>query len=331
MRKIILDVDTGTDDAIAVMAAIQSPDIELLGLCSVHGNTCVENVTINTLRSAFAAGGAHIPVYPGAKMPMVKGLSSQRQVPVKEPVLAGISIIDGVEVAMNPELLPLPDSPRIPESKPAALFYVDCLRHAQEKITLVLTGTLTNLGLALTLAPDIASNIEEIVIMGGGIRKSNITAAAEANFFKDPEAAAIVLHCGAPVTICTLDATHSCSQTLENEQKIRQVGTPAAIFTANDIHVRRDSYSRYQPLAREGTAPIHDALCIAYLVEPSVVIRSEKASCDVDCSEGISEGHLLWDTRHFHGIENVKLILEADPDILCRTLVNIFQKECVQR
>lgn len=326
MRKVILDVDTGTDDAIAVMAAIQAPELEVVGLCAVHGNISVDCTTINTLRAAYAAGDETVPVYRGAAFPVAKDLWPQRKVPVAEPILGGKSVVNGVEVSLNPDLLPLPDRPKGAEAQPAPLFYVDYLRSAREKVTIVLTGTLTNLALALIMAPEIAEAIEEIVIMGGGIRKRNITAAAEANFFKDPEAAAIVLQCGAPITICTLDATHSSSQTQENERQIRAVGTTAAIFTANDIHVRRESYSRLQPLERKNTAPIHDALCVAYLVDPAIAVRWEDASCDVDCTDGICEGALLWDTRYFHGKPNVKLILEADPDRLCNTLTRIFRE-----
>lgn len=324
MKKIILDVDTGTDDAIAVMAAVQSKAISLVALCSVHGNTTVQNTTINTLRAAFAAGDTSIPVYPGAREPMVKNLTPGRAVHVDEPVLSGVSEVNGVQVSMNPDLLPLPDSPRQPEKMEAALFYVDYLRHSREKITLVATGALTNLGLALTMAPDIADHVEEIVLMGGGIRKSNITAAAEANFFKDPEAAAIVLGCGAPITICTLDATHSCAMDAQQEALIRAVGTPAAEFTANDIHVRRESYSRFQPLERADTAPIHDALCIAYLIDAAVITRMVEASCEVECCSGIGDGHLQMDTRHFRAPANVQLALQASPQKMCEILIDVF-------
>ena len=267
-----------------------------------------------------------MPVYPGASEPMVKNLSPQRGIPVPEPVLAGVSEIDGVEVFMNPDLLPLPDSPNLPEPVEAALFYVDYLRNTKERVTLIATGTMTNLGLALTMAPDIAANIEEIVVMGGGIRKANITAAAEANFFKDPEAAAIVLRSGVPITICSLDATHSCALTEDHEKQIRAIGTAASIFTANDIHVRRESYAKFQPLERVGSAPIHDALCVAYLVDPSVVVEEEWASCYVDCSEGISDGRLQSDKRYFRDPANVRLVLKADPDKMCEIVVDIFRE-----
>lgn len=326
MRKVILDVDTGTDDAIAVMAALQAHELDVVALCSVHGNIGVEYTTVNTLRAAYAAGAETVPVYPGCEFPLVKDLYVQRKALVVEPILSGKTIIEGKEISVNPNLLPLPDRPKGAEKKKAPFFYVDYLRNTKEKVTLVLTGTMTNLAIALTMDPQIAEAIEEIVIMGGGIRKRNITAASEANFFKDPESAAIVLGCGAPVTICTLDATHSSSQTAAHEEKIRKVGTKAAVFTANDIHVRRESYNRFQPLERKDTAPIHDALCIAYLVNPNVIVYWEMAHCDVDCSDGICEGALLWDTRYFHGKENVKLALEASSDLLCDTLTKIFQR-----
>lgn len=332
MRKIIMDVDTGTDDAIAIMAAALAPELELVALCSVHGNTSVENTTRNTLRAAFAAGNDTTPVYPGMAGPLVKTLDPLRAQTVPEPVLKGESIIEGKKVAMNPDLLPLPDPPRAPEHMSAVLFYVNFLRSAQEKYVIVATGALSNLAMAMILAPDISANIEEVVIMGGGIEKTNITAAAEANFFKDPEAAAIVLRCGARITICTLDATHSCSLDATHEARIRAIGSTAAIFTANDIRARRESYNRHQPLERFDTAPIHDALCIAWLLDPSVAVKSCKAACDVDCSSGISEGRLQVDRRCFHRPANVTLVTRADPDRFCDILANCFlgkeQAEC---
>ncbi|MCI8475179.1 MAG: nucleoside hydrolase [Oscillospiraceae bacterium] len=327
MRKIILDVDTGTDDAIAIMAAVRASQLELTALCSVHGNAAVEHTTKNTLNAAYAAGGGTIPVYPGAADPMVKNLIPSRANPVEEPILSGTTEINGVVVSINPDLLPLKESPYPPQEKPAALFYVEELRSREEKVTIVATGAMTNLGLALRLDPRITEKIEEIVIMGGGVQKTNITAAAEANFFKDPEAAAIVLDSGVPITICTLDGTHSCGLTEEHEKRLRGVGTLPAIFTANDVRVRRESYSRLQPLEREGTAPIHDALCIAYLIDPAVATRTVTAACKVDCSDGISEGRLQVDGRHFREGAEVHLILEADPDKLCDILVDTFLEE----
>ena len=324
MRRIIMDVDTGTDDAIAIFAAVHSDAIELVAVGTVHGNASVENTTQNTLKVLHAAGADEIPVYPGAAEPMVKNLTPARALPVEEPVLAGYAVIDGKKVSMNPDELDLPEPTRRPEQMKAALFYLDYLRRAEQKITIVATGALTNLALALRMDPSIADAIEELVIMGGGINKANITAAAEANFYKDPEAAAIVLRCGAPIVLCALDATHSCSLTAEHEAKLRQIGNAAAEFTANDIRARRESYAHFQPLERANTAPIHDALCIAYLIDPAVILDLRDATCDVDCSDGISEGRLQMDPRHFRGKSNVQLALRADPDRMCDILAEAF-------
>lgn len=326
MRRVILDVDTGTDDAVAIMAAALSPELVLEAVCTVHGNTSVENTTENSLRALQAVGRGEVPVFPGAAGPLAKDLTPARALPVEEPVLSGGAVIGGQRVSMNPDILPLPASPCRPQREPAACYYLRRLRAGGEKLTLVATGALTNLALALTIAPDIIKGIEEIVIMGGGVERTNITAAAEVNFFKDPEAAARVLGCGAPVTLCTLDATHSCALTEGHEARLRAVGGAAATFTANDVRARRESYAKYQPLKRAGTAPIHDALCVAWLLDPAVATEARPAACRVDCSGGISEGRLQVDTRHFCGPCNVNLITGADPDRLCDLLVRLFAR-----
>jgi inosine-uridine nucleoside N-ribohydrolase len=326
-RKIILDVDTGTDDAIAIMMASMADELEVVALCSVFGNTTVENTTINTLKAAHAVGADTIPVYPGAPEPIAKNLSASRSQSVEEPVLNGTVVVDGKEVAINPDILPLENAVRKQEKTNAACFYVDYLRKTSEKITIVATGTLTNLGLAFIMAPDITEKIDEIVIMGGGVYKTNITASAEANFWKDPEAAIYVLNSGAKITLCTLDATHSAALTKEHANIIRKVGTVAAVFCANDIYARIESYNKYQPLERHDTAPIHDTLCVAYLLDPTILTRVELCSCEVDCSDGTCEGHLVVDTRHFTAGKNVNVVFEADPNKLASLIVKIFSRK----
>lgn len=326
-REIILDVDTGTDDAIAVMMACLAKDIKVVALCSVFGNTSIENTTINTLRAAHAACADSIPVYPGASRSIAKHLSPARAEFIDEPVLHGEVEINGVRVGVNPEILPLEEAIREPEDIPAAIFYVDYLRNAEKKTTIVATGTLTNLAIALMIAPDIVNKIDEIVIMGGGVYKTNITASAEANFWKDPEAAKYVLGCGARISLITLDATHSAALTWEHEKMIRKIGTVPATFCANDIHVRIKSYNKYQPLSRCDTAPIHDALCIAYLLDPSVLTDIELCACDVDCSSGPSEGRLIVDMRYFTPEKKITVAFEADPDKFAALLVKVFSDQ----
>jgi inosine-uridine nucleoside N-ribohydrolase len=227
---------------------------------------------------------------------------------------------------MNPDVLPLEPAVRRPEEMKAACFYVEYLQKAAEKTTLVATGALTNLAMALVMAPDIIENIDEIVIMGGGVNKANITPSAEANFWKDPEAARLVLACGAKITLCTLDATHSAALSEHHEEQIRIIGTNAANFIANDIHSRIESYNKFQPLERRNTAPIHDALCVAYLLDPSVLTSVELCACEVDCGDSACEGRLAVDSRHFTAEKNVRVAFEADPDRLAAVLINVLSR-----
>lgn len=323
-RKIILDVDPGTDDAIAIMSACLADELDVVAICTVFGNAAIEYTTINALNIAHCVEADHVPVYPGAAKPILKHLYNSRSEFVDEPVLKGSVVIDEVEVKMNPDILPLNPAPRGPEEMNAACFYVDYLRKASEKTTLIATGPLANLALALAMAPDIIENLDEIVIMGGGVNKTNITSSAEANFWKDPEAARHVLSCGANITLCTLDATHSAALTTHHEEQIRIIGTNAAKFIANDIHSRIESYNKYQPLERRNTAPIHDALCVAYLLDPGVLTSVEQCACEVDCGDSACEGRLAVDFRHFTAEKNVRVAFKADPDRLAAVLINVL-------
>jgi inosine-uridine nucleoside N-ribohydrolase len=325
-RKVILDVDPGTDDAIAIMAACLADELDVVAICSVFGNAAIEYTTINALNVAHCVEADHVPVYPGAAKPLLKHLYASRPQFMDEPVLKGSAVIDGVEVRMNPDVLPLEPAVRRPEEMKAACFYVEYLRKAAEKTTLVATGALTNLAMALVMAPDIIENIDEIVIMGGGVNKANITPSAEANFWKDPEAARLVLACGAKITLCTLDATHSAALSEHHEEQIRIIGTNAANFIANDIHSRIESYNKFQPLERRNTAPIHDALCVAYLLDPSVLTSVELCACEVDCGDSACEGRLAVDSRHFTAEKNVRVAFEADPDRLAAVLINVLSR-----
>ena len=206
-RKVILDVDTGSDDAVAIMLAACAPELEVLGICSVAGNLPIDNTTENTLRVVQMLG-MDIPVYRGASGPLVAGLNPLRQgmAPTKKP---DIVESDGEMVQMHNEYLDLPAATIKTQDLPAAMFIVDTVRKSKEKVTLLPVGPLTNIALALKLDPTIVNNIDEIIIMGGGHAVFNTTSAAEFNIWFDPEAAEIVLQSGANITLLPLDATHA--------------------------------------------------------------------------------------------------------------------------
>ena len=209
--KVILDVDTGSDDAVAIMAAALSPEIELAAICTVWGNQPVDNTTDNTLRLVDAMG-LQVPVYKGCATAMVKYLTQDYvENKKREPVM-----YNGKPFVMHSEHLDLPEAKSVPQALPAACFYVDYLRKTQEKVTLIPVGPLTNLGLALRIAPDIVEKIDQIVVMGGGSKITNCNPWSESNIWHDPEAAQIVANCGAKVVWVPLDATHRACITLDD-------------------------------------------------------------------------------------------------------------------
>ena len=187
-RKIIMDVDTGSDDAIALIVAAMSPEFDLQAVCTVNGNREVRLTTLNTLR-VMELLGSNVPVYKGCEYPMVACLTPDRKpnIPWREGKMTGImSLTHGDHLP-----LPGPDY-RKEEELNAVSYYVKTLRHAKEKITLVPVGPLTNIAMAMRIDPEICNNIEEIMIMGGGDREANSGYLAEYNVWVDPEAGEVM-------------------------------------------------------------------------------------------------------------------------------------------
>lgn len=319
-RRIILDVDTGSDDAVAIMTAVLSPEIELVALCTVWGNKDIDKTTRNTL-DLVAALGANVPVYKGCDTAMVKYLAEDF-IPLKArpPVVK-----DGKVVQMHGDSLGLPQSKRAEEAMPAAMFYVDYLRNAKEPVTLVPVGPLTNLGLALRIAPDIVQNIAEIVVMGGGCKVTNITPWAEANIWHDPEAAQIVTNCGARVVYVPLDATHAAAVTLDDCKRFRGLRNFAGDFAALQIEQRIVMHNAEQPLAVPDAAAVHDALCIAYLIDPTVITDLQHVHLEVGLA-GFGEGQTIVDPRAYEGGQNAYFAFDADRFKFADILYDCFKR-----
>ncbi|KAA3384381.1 nucleoside hydrolase, partial [Akkermansia muciniphila] len=315
------DVDTGSDDAVAIMEAVLSKGIELLAVCTVWGNVPVENTTENTLR-VLQLVGSELPVYKGAPQPMVKHLSRNR---MKDGRTNRAATLGEKTLRMHPEYLELPPSRRGCEGRDAVSYYIETLRAAKEPVTLVACGPMTNVGLALTIAPDIVKNIEEIVLMGGGCYQANCTACAESNIWHDPEAAQALLQSGAKVTIVPLDATHRAALTKEHCKLLRAVGTPAADFAAEMAENRMVVYNQTQPLARPDLSPLHDPLCIAYLIDPEVLTDLRPVHCEVDCGDGAGQGQTIVDPRYFTEEKNSYFAFDADVDRFVSILCDVFR------
>ena len=313
--KVILDVDTGSDDAVAIMAAALSPEIDLVAICTTWGNQPVENTTDNTLRLVNAMGLA-VPVYRGCDTAMVKYLTKDYVENKARPEV----LYQGKKYRMHSEHLDLPSAVSKEESLPAACFYVDYLRKATEKVTLVPVGPLTNLGLALRIAPDIVNSIEQIVVMGGGSKMTNCNAWSESNIWHDPEAAQIVADCGAKVVWVPLDATHEACVTSDDVERFKQIGTFSANFAAQQCAQRIIMHNAQQPLDIPDAAAVHDALCIAYLIDPTVLTDVRHCHIEIGLS-GFGEGQTIVDQRAYTLEKNGYFAYHADRhkfvDILC--------------
>jgi inosine-uridine nucleoside N-ribohydrolase len=312
--KVILDVDTGTDDAVAIMFAALHPDLELVAVTTVNGNVPLANTTDNTLRTLDFIGRGDIPVYPGLARPLARqGFPGQKD-------YGGKSDMHGLE-------LPIPPPTSSPHDTSAVEFLVETFRTATEPITLVPTGPLSNIGAAVAVAPDIAARVNEVVIMGGAHRHGNVTPSAEFNIWADPEAADMTLTAGFdPLTLVPLDATHQALVTRDDVARFEELGTPAGTAAARFIGRRIDAYSAGHRVEVKDAAPVHDALCTAFLVDRDV-IQTQPLYVRVETAGELTIGRTVIDTRsHAADPPNAHVAFGADARRFVELLTEAFSR-----
>ena len=293
-RPVILDGDPGHDDAINILLAHASPELDVLGVCTTYGNVALERTTRNALVTLELIG-SRTPVYPGADRPLVAARLSAESV-------HGQTGLDG-------PLLPAPS--RDAEALHAALFMIQAIRARPHLVTLLPTGPLTNVALALRLAPDIAPLIREIVWMGGSLDVGNWTPAAEFNALCDPHAAAIVFGSGVPITMFGLSATHQAIATPERIAPIREIGTAVGEVVAQLLEFFAEHHrERYG----WNGGPLHDPLTSAYLIAPQL-FEVQPMYVEIDTTSGPSAGRTNCDLWRVTGKEpNVNVALQVDAD-----------------
>jgi purine nucleosidase len=253
-RKIIIDTDPGKDDAVAILTALGSPEeLDVQGIVTVAGNVPLAQTTYNARQILELAQRADIPLYAGCARPM-------RRKPVTAEHVHGSTGLAGLS-------LPAPTM-KVREQH-GVLFIVDALRAAKPgEITLVTLGPLTNIAMAMVLAPDIVERIAEIVMMFGAYSEGgNITPAAEFNSHVDPEAADVVLSSGVKITIVPLDVTHQCLSTRPRLQAFRDIGNACGVATYEMLSFLESFDIR--KYGRDG-APLHDPCVIAHLLAPAL-------------------------------------------------------------
>ncbi len=252
-RKIIIDTDPGQDDAVAILLALASPELDVLGLTAVAGNVPLRLTARNARVVCELAGRSDLRVFAGHDAPLSRPLVTAEHV-------HGKSGLDGAD---------LPEPTMALADGHGVDFIIDTLRREPEgSVTLCALGPLTNLGAALAKAPEIAPRIAEIVLMGGAyFEVGNITPAAEFNIYVDPEAAATVFGAGVPLTVMPLDVTHKALVTAPRLAAFRDLGTPVG----NAVAGWTDFYERFdmEKYASAG-GPLHDPCVIAWLLRPEL-------------------------------------------------------------
>jgi len=284
---ILLDCDPAHDDAIALLLALASPELELLGVTTVAGNQTVEKTTANAIRVLELVGSA-VPVAAGAGRPLVR-----------EPYVA--AYVHGETGLDGPDL---PSARREPVDQHA----VDFLAERIDGATLVATGPLTNV--ALLLARDEKAGPERIVLMGGAIAEGNVTPAAEFNIWADPEAAARVFSSGLDVTMVGLDVTHQALLTDEHAARLRENGR-----VGNVVADLLDFYSVFhkQVYDFEGS-PIHDAVAVAQVIRPDL-LELRELNVEIDRESELCRGRTVVDVWRRTGREpNARVAVGIDAD-----------------
>ena len=272
---IVLDCDPGHDDAIALLLALASPEVELLGVTTTYGNQTLDKTTANALRVLELVRRTDVEVSAGADRPLVRDL-------VVAAHVHGESGLDG-------PTLPAPETEAA--ATDATSFLAERIEQAAQEVTLVATGPLTNV--ARYLDTHGTAGVERIVVMGGSIAEGNFTPAAEFNVWCDPEAAQAVFSSGLDVTMVGLDVTHRAILGPEMEGQLRGVGRIGTFVAELNVF-----FSRYH---REtygwNGAPIHDAVAVAHIVEPGL-LTTRQCNVEIELESELCRGRTVVDRWH---------------------------------
>ena len=298
---VLIDCDPGHDDAMALLLALASPELDLLGVSTVHGNQTLDKTTANALRVLEFAGRGDVPVAAGADRPLTR-----------EPRVAahvhGETGLDGPD---------LPPPAGAPADAHAVDFLAERLRAARRPVTLIPIGPLTNVALLLARHPEAADDIERIVLMGGAIAEGNVTPAAEFNIWVDPEAAARVFAGGIDVTMVGLDVTHRALMTGEHAERLRAAGRVGAMVAELWAFYHR-FHSRVYDFPG---APVHDALAVAHVIRGDLLVTVPR-NVEVDCASELCRGRTVVDLWQISGREpNAHVAVDVDADAFLEMLV----------
>ena len=276
-QKLIIDTDPGQDDAVAMLLAFASPELDVLGITTVAGNVPLALTQENARKICDLAGCTDMPVFAGADRPLARSLVTAEHV-------HGSTGLDGP--VLPPPATPLQDGHAVD-------FLIDTIRSEESgSVTVAPIGPLTNIAMALRKAPDIAERIGRIVMMGGGyFEGGNITPAAEFNIYVDPQAAAEMFTAGIPITMMPLDVTHKAMTTAARTAAIRAIGSKTAVAVAEML----DFYERFdeEKYGSDG-GPLHDPCTIAWMLQPEM-FSGRHCNVEIETESDLTMGMTVID------------------------------------
>ncbi|MDO7908629.1 nucleoside hydrolase [Paenibacillus sp. JX-17] len=301
-KRVLLDVDTGIDDALGILLAVKSRQLDVVGITTVCGNVSQQQATLNTCKILELAGARHIPVYAGATAPLLRKKFHEHRVHGQ----------DGLGGALS-DLIPA----KKPEEGFAPDYILATALMTPGELTLIMTGPLTNLALALQKFPELPQYVEEVIFMGGVVRgPGNVTPVAEYNIYADPEAARLVLEAGFPkLTQIGLDVTRKA---LLTEDHIRQLTDPLLRqYVADSTAAYID---RYEFVNGVRACAMHDPLAVAVAIEPQLV-ETQSYSMDVETGSRLCDGQTVCDIQNRLGLQPNVLVAET---VDSQAFMNLF-------
>ena len=291
-KPVILDVDPGHDDAVAIMMACGSVGLDLLAVTTVAGNATLPKTTRNALRVLSLIGHTGIPVGAGASGPLERELRTAEDI-------HGESGMDGPEI---------PEAAFEPDGRGAVGLIADTLMESPEPVALIPVGPLTNVAAFLRTHPDLKEKISHVSIMGGSMGLGNTTPAAEFNIYVDPEAAREVFESGLRITMSGLNVTHQAGAGRAERDRLRDIGDFGGVV-AGFLDFFASTYERVFGF---DAPPLHDPVAVAAVLEPGL-LKTRPMNVQVECESDLTRGETVCD---FHGVTgrppNAEVGLELD-------------------
>lgn len=307
-KQVIIDCDPGHDDAIALMMAVGCEKLDVKLITTVAGNRSIEKTNTNTLK-ILSFLNSKIEVAKGASKPLIREL------------ITGTEVVDGESGLAGYEFL----EPTLKNSNRNALeAMIDVIRKADEKITLIPLGPLTNIATLLIVYPEVKEKIERISLMGGSSLRGNWSPSAEFNILVDPEAADVVFKSGIPITMCGLDVTEKAIVYKKDTDRFRTIGNKTGNVAADLV----DFFTIYQLTQGFQGSPLHDPCAVAYVIDPTL-IKTKKCNVQIETKSELTLGRTVVDFNGFTQLpKNVDVAYEIDRegfvDLIHNTIKNLI-------